>query len=64
MLRVATATPATTSTTTTTPSRFYLIPSPLPAGSEGGMLYVCMYACMQVCMYLGKLGPKGLTACS
>ena len=35
--------PTTTTTTTPTPSRFYLIPSPLHAGSRGGVLYVCMY---------------------
>ena len=33
-----TATTPTTTPTTTTPSPFYLIPSPLPAGSWGGVL--------------------------
>ena len=47
----STAPTATPTTTPPTTSRFYLIPSPLPAGSEDGVLYVCMYACMHLCMY-------------
>ena len=49
-----TPTPTTpTPTTPTPPSHFYLIPSPRPADSGGGVLHVCMYACIQciLCMY-------------
>ena len=42
---VACTDPTPTTTFTTVPSRFYLIPSSLPAGSGGGVLYVCMYEC-------------------
>ena len=51
MLRVLLLTTNTITITHPPLSRFYLIPSSLPAGSGDAVLYVCMYACMDVCTY-------------